>query len=250
MKRKMNHIKQIVVLLVLFLGMGLCLWLPSKLFAIGDHQKMGELQKLTTEQIVVKSQNPVSLEEKFKLLYEQTENLRMISVESKPEEVSRIWEMAKREVSLLKKNKALPKSLDPEVEKQSYQRYFLMDAREPEISMYFWILYIGDDNMEISLGMEEESGKVLAFDLCKFRKRLNEEKIGNGFAAYLQPEIDYYQEQTPEAYFLCYNDGYAICTGVFAYKHFSKYSSGYSEVMTVSPYSSVYGSDGEGIPDT
>lgn len=228
MKNKVNHIKQVVVVLFLFLSMGICLWLPSKLFAIGDHQKMGELQKQEAEQIVVESYNQVSLEEKFKLIYDRTDDLRMISVESNSDEQKRMWEMAKEEISLLKKNKTLPKSLGSEPNKESCQRYFLMDAKNPEISMYFWTLYIGDDNMEISLGMEEESGKVLVFDLFKFRKRVNGEKIGNGFAAYLQPEVTWYQKQMPEFYYICYNNGYAICTGLFGYKHFGQYSSWYS----------------------
>lgn len=245
MKNKMNRVKQTVVILILFLSMGICLWLPSKLFAIGDRQKMGELQKQKTEQIVVQSQNQVSLEEKFKLLYDRVQDLRMISVESKPEEEDRIWEMAKSEVSFLKKNTAIPKSLDMGAEKRSCCRYFVMDARQPEISMYFWILYIGDTNMEVSVGMEEETGKVLAFDLHKFRRPVNEKKIGNGFAAYLQPEINWYMEQTPELYFLCYDDGYAISTGIIAYGNFNQYSFGHSgefyDKTTRRPYSSLYG---------
>lgn len=231
MKNRMNPIKRAVIILFLFLGIGMCLWLPSKLFAIGDRQKMGEVQSQKAEQIVVQSHNQVSLEEKFKLLYDRLDDLRMISVESKPEEQNRMWEMAKEQISLLKKNKAIPQGLDPEAKKQSLQRYFLMDAKKPEISMYFWTLYIGDEDMEISFGMEEESGKVLVFNLCKFRKQVNEQKIGNGFAAYLQPEINWYEEQMPESYYICYNAGYAICTGVFGYEHFGQYSSWYPGVL-------------------
>lgn len=226
MKNKGNHIK-LVVVLILFLCMGICFWLPSKLFAMGDRQKMGELQRQETEKIVVESYNQVSLEEKFKLIYDRQDDLRMISVESKPEERSRMWEKLREEISLLKKNKGLPQSLDLESKKQSCQRYFFMDAKKPEVSMYLWIWYIGDERQEVSLGVEEESGKILIFDLHKFLKRLNEKKIIDGFTAYLQPEITYYQ--TPETYYYsCYDKGYSIYTGILGYQHFKSVSSGYS----------------------
>lgn len=226
--------KGIAAILLLFLVTAAGIWLPSKLFAVRDEQKMRDLKSQDGGQIVVQSNAQIPFEEKFELIYKRTLNIRLISVASKEGEGEKIVEIAESEISELCRMGALPKRMNKIAEIHVLQRFFAIDTEEPEIFLYFWLVKVrSKSGTEVFLGIEEESGRVLTFDLWSLNKKLRPAKLAQGFITYLQSEMPFYPGLDEEKYFIAYNDECCFSTGKFSYDRFqncihSSYASDYS----------------------
>lgn len=223
MKRIKKYVMLAVAFMILAIVAMLGLFLPKRLFSARDEWRMGRYERYETKALIVQDTNLVPLERKLEVIYGASDFVQIISVASDDQGEKRIRKQIKQELKKLNSAGALPKGLKflrkPKGMFGEIKRYFIIDTQEPEISMSLWTVQISgkkDDKAGwLRFVIEEETGVVYAFEAGSKNKE-DWHKMINGFAAYLRPMTDVYENYMSS---IRQEYGFAPLYDVFTYEN-------------------------------
>lgn len=219
-----NNQKIFAVFAIFFLLVAMCFFLPDKLFAIRDAQKLKEVKMSGEKPLAVQDAEQLTMERKLRLFYngEKLDSMKFIYMETTADEEQKIQRVIQREIANLRRYQLLPKNLTVdlknEVEKLFLQKYFILNMEEEEIFMSIWVVWVyGLQGEEIVLGMEEESGKVFALHVVGMKRIPSKQKKRKAFRKYLRKELSLDKKKIPQFNVRINMIGYTVCPEFFYY---------------------------------